>query len=214
MDATDIIVLGRVVERLLIVASGGLSLILGWHLFIRNITLEQSGELISGTLSIKLLKVGPGIFFALFGSVILGISISNTASIKQPENRHENNPTIPLPTFKPDINYFGKIDSNNLRIQTIATLNSTLELLSPNVINNPSVLQVELDSLSEAREQIVHIKDQWITTIEGTDSMELWNLHKDQFAQNPASLREVVRLPLSKVQLLMNTAITDDRYRE
>ncbi len=71
---------GRVIERLLIVTFGGLSLVLGWNLFRASIFKSQEAEFSTGSVKIKLIRVGPGVFFALFGAAILCISVVNTYS--------------------------------------------------------------------------------------------------------------------------------------
>lgn len=65
----------RAFERLLVVAFSGASIILGWHLFKIGVVSPQSGSLSGKGFKITLLKVGPGIFFSLFGSIVLSISL-------------------------------------------------------------------------------------------------------------------------------------------
>jgi len=65
-------------ERILIVLFGGLSLFFGWNLFRVGVMQEQRAEFKNGDVSVTLQKVGPGIFFALFGSCILVVAMSNT----------------------------------------------------------------------------------------------------------------------------------------
>lgn len=67
MDAVTL----RGIERIIIVLFGGMSILLGWHLFVRNIESLQSGKFEAGGIKINLQKVGPGIFFSLFGAAIL-----------------------------------------------------------------------------------------------------------------------------------------------
>jgi hypothetical protein len=64
----------RAVERLLIVLFSGGALILGWNLFKTGILLAQSAEFKAKGITAKLLNVGPGIFFALFGTVSLVVA--------------------------------------------------------------------------------------------------------------------------------------------
>lgn len=69
----------RGVERLFIVLTAGMSLVLGWDLFRRGITDPQTGVVKTDAVEIKLAKVGPGIFFALFGAAVLVVAIVNVA---------------------------------------------------------------------------------------------------------------------------------------
>lgn len=71
MDILEIASLFRGVERLLIVAGGIIALYLGYRLFVSGLVGGQTGELIGKSLSVRLVRVGPGIFFALFGTCVL-----------------------------------------------------------------------------------------------------------------------------------------------
>ena len=76
----DIIFAGRVIERILIILFGGMSLFLGFKLFSRIDNNEYNGdvEAKSGSdLYIKVRNVAPGVFFAAFGSIVLAISMQS-----------------------------------------------------------------------------------------------------------------------------------------
>ena len=72
MTTEQILAIGRVFERLLVCGSAGMSLVLGWNLFRAGVVLEQSAEFVVKGWKATLKRVGPGIFFALFGACILG----------------------------------------------------------------------------------------------------------------------------------------------
>jgi hypothetical protein len=85
-DVTDVaaaMVWGRVVERVLITLAGTGSLVLGFLLF--RISVERGGEFSAGQKGayVKLKDVGPGVFFALFGAIVLVASAWNPISIKR-----------------------------------------------------------------------------------------------------------------------------------
>ncbi|MEB4591933.1 hypothetical protein VSS37_13150 [Candidatus Thiothrix sp. Deng01] len=67
----------RLVERILGVIIGGFSIYLGYHLFLElPIQTNSSGKVIlPGDVSIYLSRIGPGVFFALFGAMIVGASL-------------------------------------------------------------------------------------------------------------------------------------------
>jgi hypothetical protein len=67
----------RAIERLLAVAIGGLCVYLGYRLFLR-IPEQREGEgkiEFPGGVSIFVARVGPGVFFALFGASIVALSL-------------------------------------------------------------------------------------------------------------------------------------------
>ena len=83
MDSVDAMLLMRMVERLLGLLSGALCVVLGYRLFI-NLPekTDSSGKVVlPGGVSIWLSRVGPGIFFALFGAVIVAYSFASAVRV-------------------------------------------------------------------------------------------------------------------------------------
>src|SRR5688572_8561747 len=72
MDSDLITIAARHLERLLIVVAGGLSIVLGYRMFL---AIPRAGEdkgegklELPGGISVYVTRVGPGVFFALFGA--------------------------------------------------------------------------------------------------------------------------------------------------
>lgn len=73
----DEVTLLRALERILAVLVGGISVYLGYRLFLK-IPEQRGGEAkieFPGNLSVYIARVGPGAFFALFGATIVGLAI-------------------------------------------------------------------------------------------------------------------------------------------
>lgn len=84
----------RAVERILAVAIGGLSVYLGYRLFIKlpERTDSEGKVVLPGNISVYMSRVGPGAFFALFGAIVIALSFyysitytETTAAGKAPE---------------------------------------------------------------------------------------------------------------------------------
>lgn len=78
MDLNTLFAL-RAGERLVSVVIGGLAIYLGYQMFLRMPTRKQDSEgrlELPGGISIFVSRVGPGVFFALFGAAILGFSFA------------------------------------------------------------------------------------------------------------------------------------------
>lgn len=74
----------RAVERLVGVLIGGGSIYLGFRLFLAlpNLSTDSEGKVeLPGGISIYVSRVGPGVFFALFGSLLVGLSFTNVLSL-------------------------------------------------------------------------------------------------------------------------------------
>ena len=85
MDVVDALLLMRMTERLLGLLAGALCVVLGYQLFIRlPEKSDSSGKVIlPGGVSIWLSRVGPGIFFALFGVAIIAYSFASTVRVSE-----------------------------------------------------------------------------------------------------------------------------------
>jgi hypothetical protein len=85
MDVVDALLLMRMAERLLGLLAGALCVVLGYQLFIRlPEKSDSSGKVIlPGGVSIWLSRVGPGIFFALFGVAIIAYSFASTVRVSE-----------------------------------------------------------------------------------------------------------------------------------
>jgi len=82
MANLEILLWARAIERLLTVLFSGVSLVLGWNLFKVGIVQDQQAEFANKTFTVKLQKVGPGVFFALFSIVGFVYALSRPLDLK------------------------------------------------------------------------------------------------------------------------------------
>jgi branched-subunit amino acid transport protein len=84
------VILTRGTERILLVLVGALAIYLGYSLFLRMpnaVRGKHDGEgkiELPGGVSIFLTRVGPGIFFALFGIAVIGYSVTRPVNLDFP----------------------------------------------------------------------------------------------------------------------------------
>ena len=72
----------RMAERIVAVLLGGMAIYLGYRLFFHlPFTQDNSGELQFPGVKVVLSRVGPGVFFAVLGSVVLYYSLTNEVRI-------------------------------------------------------------------------------------------------------------------------------------
>jgi hypothetical protein len=72
----------RLIERIVSVAIGGLAIFLGYRLFLNVPTTQDSrGKFtLPWNISLVLTRVGPGVFFALYGAVIVAYALHQTVT--------------------------------------------------------------------------------------------------------------------------------------
>lgn len=83
MEAVDVLLLMRMGERLLGLLGGVLCVVLGYRLFIKlpDKTDSAGKVVLPGGISIWMSRVGPGIFFALFGAGIVAYSFASAVKV-------------------------------------------------------------------------------------------------------------------------------------
>lgn len=86
LSALLTVILSRSVERVLLVLVGALAIYLGYLLFVAIPGHDRSeGRIrLPGGVSIFLTRIGPGVFFALFGCALVGFAISRPVDLKLP----------------------------------------------------------------------------------------------------------------------------------
>lgn len=94
----------RGVERILVVLFAGLSVYFGFRLFLSlPMTNNQAGKIELPGFKVVLSKVGPGVFFAAFGSAVLVASFLHPVSIDQQNVSYMGAISLPspIPTTQP-----------------------------------------------------------------------------------------------------------------
>ena len=73
----------RVIERVLAVIIGGMSIYLGYRLFIKvPRQKDSSGKvMLPGDISIFFSRIGPGVFFSLFGAAVVVVSLQQSLDL-------------------------------------------------------------------------------------------------------------------------------------
>lgn len=87
----------RAAERILVVLFGGLSIYLGYRLFLNlpDKTDSKGQVVLPGGVNIMLSRIGPGAFFALFGSIVVALSFYFPVKISSPANNPQTDLTRP-----------------------------------------------------------------------------------------------------------------------
>lgn len=117
----------RGIERLLIVIAASMAMWFGYNLFIKGIDKDQKGQLTGNGWKVKMQSVGPGVFFALFGSVVLIMMSGAQLTFETPfggkqigdqNGQEEDTPNVA------SLGFFGGVNGEDL---------SAIELLSRNM---------------------------------------------------------------------------------
>ncbi len=96
----------RFVEKLLALAGGILCVYLGYRLFIKGVSGEASLKVEHDKSKLQLLNSAPGIFFALFGMVLLGLVVwrqTNVFVLEPVSANVEIDQLTPLPSTESEL---------------------------------------------------------------------------------------------------------------
>ncbi len=110
MEAVDLgnLFILRSIERLFGVFIGGASIYLGYQLFLRIPKPTEGGEgkfNLPGGISIYISRVGPGVFFALFGSALVAFSFLNPLNISTPGTTDATSTSSDTPSESTSFSY-------------------------------------------------------------------------------------------------------------
>jgi hypothetical protein len=138
--------IARSLERLLADAMFGVSLILGWNLFRVGVLKDQTAELSGKGWKVRLQRVGPGVFFALFGAVGLVVAlqkplqetITHTDKGNGPGQENQNS----------DTHAYNYTESVNSGLPEYVTALTTVEYLG---IRDDGTHSAEKDALLKAK---------------------------------------------------------------
>lgn len=143
----------RAIERIVVVLFGGVSIVLGWQLFYIGVVSPQSGTLIGKGFKVSLQKVGPGIFFSLFGAAILVTSLVYGLSIETIDDTS-------IPGNRENVKKITKVSlSNSLQdsdIKRITVAINTLDLIN---IESSALYKNHKKAISAAIERLITYKE-------------------------------------------------------
>lgn len=126
----------RFIERITAVLMGGLAIYLGYHLFLRVPEQKDSAGKVTlpWNISVVMSRIGPGVFFALFGVIAVGIALVRPLEIGAAPLQGTN--------VHPSVRYIGdtatddaaaRADGRTFLRKQIAVLNTIPRELRPNI---------------------------------------------------------------------------------
>lgn len=127
LDPIGLMVVGRILERALIASGGILALWLGFRLFALSSSERSSAELSGHGFAFKAERIGPGVFFALFGAVLLSYSTMSQINIKSDLeledilSRNDSNPLQASSKQRIEIAGFGDAQKEDVPLALKAT---------------------------------------------------------------------------------------------
>ncbi len=120
----------RFLERILAVGIGGMAIFLGYRMFLKiPESRDGSGRIVlPWNISVVLTRVGPGVFFALFGAGVVALSIAKGLEVGTPVTSLSYATSAPLAA-----DASARADARALLRRDIAVLNNIVQMLRPDL---------------------------------------------------------------------------------
>jgi len=188
MSTEQIFALGRVVERLLICVFGGVSLALGWNLFRVGVVTQQSADLSAKGWRVNLKRVGPGVFFALFGSAVLALSLHSPLNLPLQPTPYSG-PEVPISQDKkkeePTAIYAHEADPEIAK-NWVASINTVEQIGTKEKFANSA----EQQAIARAEKSLIQLRDALVIKQFGNELFLGYQAYKKKKSVSPDSITE------------------------
>jgi hypothetical protein len=186
----------RFIERITAVLIGGFAIYLGYHLFLRVPEHKDSAGkvMLPWNISVVMSRIGPGVFFALFGAIAVGIALVRPIEIGA---------VAPLPgtDAHPSVRYMGDTATDDMAARADARALLRKQIAELNTIPRelrPDLAAQDRDSIQRtiARVKLALMKPVWGDSTEGfgdASEFEKWVLANEP-EPPPASMAGALAL--------------------
>ena len=188
----------RGIERLIVAISGAGGLVMGWHLFKVGVVNPQSGELKGKSWSVKLQRCGPGIFFGLFGTVIMAWLISSKIEFSETNKPAGTEKIVSQSNFM----YLGASDSETLAfVQGVNLLELDLhDRLEQSKTSGDSMQAQRVAILEKALAPVAAIRQSTLNHRFGSDALQRHSEQKKRLEKNPSALSDADKVGFDDIE--------------
>jgi hypothetical protein len=196
----DSLIIGRVIERLLVILFGGLALFFGWRLFIVGVVDPQIAEIKFKGWKVTLRQVGPGVVFAALGIAVTAFALYRPLEISgsgKTADTAAGTRRVSYLTARDDLHYL------------VRALN-TIERLDINQLTGDSTLAGKRKAeLARAQEAVVGLRNTLLNEKFALPDLQTWQQYQDDYLKDPRSVPNEVRPVLSALEPWMTETMAD-----
>ncbi len=212
MDSITALLLARGLERLVISLAGLAALWMGWRLFYQiQGQPSQQAEFSFKDIAIRLQRVGPGIFFALFGSAILIVSIANPLSIEgdrasTPASADEAD-VVAAGSSNRSVNYLDRRNESEIQ-RFIVALNTVIDI--GGLATTEEIVLADRELLFEATGTTEEVRNSLLELFFNVSEVAIWLRRRNDLDTNPALIPESEREIVRRVDELATRSLFDE----
>jgi hypothetical protein len=207
----DPLFFGRIVERILVVIFGGVSLVLGWQLFRVGVVDPQIAEIKFKDWKVSLRQVGPGSVFAALGIGVMAVALSRPMEVSEGTRVHATPPGPGAAVAALDtrsVSYLGAPE--DLR-HWVRVLNTFARFDAARLQQDSATATAMKSELARAQKGVVTMRDMLLLGKFSEADIAAWHKYQDAFLDDPRSVPEAVRPALSALEPWMTSTIADER---
>ncbi|WP_155633273.1 hypothetical protein [Burkholderia stagnalis] len=201
----DIVLLGRVVERIIVVTFGGLSVYWGWRLFLAGVASTSDAVFEKGDWKVLFKKAGAGVYFAFFGSLVLIGSWWSPLQLSGAGVSTSVRPSGPLSASTSSVANNGTnlyyLDAGSPGDDTrkrFRALNTAIDLAKA---TDGSSKRGLMGDLAQAAPELEQLRARLLEGTFGMDEVETWNKFGQRYVSNQAAVPADVRPLLAKLKI-------------
>ena len=207
----DPLFFGRIVERILVVIFGGLSLVLGWRLFMVGVVDPQIAEIKFKDWKVSLRQVGPGSVFAALGIGVMAFALSRPLEINAVPGGQEFKTASASPQATSQAISMSYLDGSNDLRHWVRVLNTFARLDAAQLQQNDANATAMKAELAQARAGVVVMRNMLLLEKFSQADIAAWQKYQDAYLQDPLSVPGEVRKTLSALEPWMTSTIADER---
>ena len=201
------LLIGRLVERILVVLFGGLSLVLGWRLFIVGVVDPQIAEVKFKDWKVSLRQVGPGSVFAALGIAVMGFALFRPLEVSEGP-RAGSLPTATSAAGTRTLSYMGTPEDLK---HWVRALNTFARLDIDRLQQDTATAHAMKTDLARAQKVVAGMRNILLLEKFSQTDIAAWEKYQEAYLQNPLSVPGDVRPILSALEPWMTTTVTDER---
>jgi hypothetical protein len=206
----DPLFLGRIVERILVVIFGGLSLVLGWRLFMVGVVDPQIAEIKFKDWKVSLRQVGPGSVFAALGIGVMAFALSKPLEITEGPRTSPSVESVSASGGSRSLSYLGEGEAQDLR-HWVRLLNTFARLDMERLKQDSAQATALKAELARAQEGVVVMRNMLLLDKFSQADLAVWQKYQDAYLQDPRSVPGDVRPTLTALEPWMTSTLADER---
>jgi hypothetical protein len=171
---------------------------MGWYLFRTGVIIDQSASGEFRGAKVVLTKVGPGIFFALFGTIVLAVGLISPVRLGRDVSEFIPTRSDQKPTPNPSIVWAGTETTINIQENVPKILNAFEPLIRHQDFHFPKLYPE--NKVNQAIDTLKNLRDRLLIDKFGQNDFNRFVENRDRYLKNPQNYSQKDRDIFSQME--------------